>query len=89
MKKFVVCGDSRQYFAYLKANGFSPQNHVYVHSIEQLRGHSEVHGVFCGTYRERDDIQDIVRAIKWINRIPASQWLIPPSPVRPTPRKPK
>ena len=86
MKQYIVCGDSRQYFDYIKRTNKDPRTHVYLHDVQQLRGLSEVHGVFVGTYRERSDIEEIVRAIRWMNRIPSSQYIIPPSPVRPTPK---
>jgi hypothetical protein len=80
MKQYVVCGDSRQYFDYLRRNNKDPRTHVYLHDAQQLLGLSEVHGVFVGSYRERPDIEEIIRAIRWINRIPSGQYIIPPTP---------
>ena len=78
MKHYIVCGDSREYFDYLKRTNTGPRTHVYLHNAEQLRGLSEVHGVFVGSYRERPDIEEIIRAIRLINHIPSSQYIIPP-----------
>jgi 2-iminoacetate synthase ThiH len=86
MKKFVICGNSNEYFDYLLRSKKSPQEYIYLHDITQLHGYSEVHGVFCGTYREREDINEVVHAIKRINRLPSFSQLIPPSEYRPRPR---
>ena len=48
MKHYIVCGDSREYFDYLKRTNTGPRTHVYLHDVTQIRGLSEVHGVFVG-----------------------------------------
>ena len=80
MKKFIVCGNSNEYHNYIRMNNKSPQEYVYLHDTQQFRGLSEVHGVFVGTYRQRPDIEEIVHAIRWMNRIPSFQYVIPPDP---------
>lgn len=55
----------------------SMSDYVYVSGVDTLRGHSQVHGVFVGSFRERADIKDIVREIRRINGIHPSQQLIP------------
>lgn len=69
MKQYVICGDSREYFDYLRRSNNGPRTHVYLHEVEQIRGLSEVHGVFVGSWRERPDINDIVWAIRVINNV--------------------
>jgi hypothetical protein len=67
MKQYVICGDSREYFDYLKRTNTGTHTHVYLHDAEQIRGLSEVHGVFVGSWRERPEINDIIWAIRVIN----------------------
>jgi hypothetical protein len=67
MKRYIICGDSREYFDYLKRINKSTNTHVYLHDVLQIRGLREVHGVFVGSWRERPDINDIVWAIRVIN----------------------
>ena len=67
MKRYIICGDSREYFDYLKRINISTNTHVYLHDVAQIRGLSQVHGVFVGSWRERPDINDIVWAIRVIN----------------------
>ena len=67
MKRYIICGDSREYFDYLKRINKSTNTHVYLHDVAQIRGLSAVHGVFVGSWRERPDINDIVWAIRVIN----------------------
>jgi hypothetical protein len=78
MKQFVICGNSKEYHDYIRMNNKSPREYVYLHDTGQFYGMSEVHGVFVGTYRERPDIEAVVRTIRLINRIPGSQYIIPP-----------
>ena len=78
MKKFVVCGNSNEYHNYIRMNNKSPREYVYLHDASQMRGMSEVHGVFIGTYRERPDIEEVVHMIRMINRIPSFEYIIPP-----------
>ena len=69
MKQYIICGDSREYFDYLKRTNKGPRTHVYLHDVTQIRGLSQVHGVFVGSWRERPDINDIVWAIRVINNV--------------------
>ena len=55
----------------------SLSNFVIFDSLEQFRGWNKVHGFFCGTYRDRPDIRDIVREIKRINGLHPSETVIP------------
>lgn len=50
---------------------------IIVDRVDQLSGLSEVHGFFYGSFREREDIRDIVRRIRIINKIPEGQMIIP------------
>lgn len=75
-KIFIVSGTYEQYKEwvrnnidrfYNKNNSISLSNFVYVHSIDTLRGHREVHGYYIGTYKNRPDIKQIQEAIFIIN----------------------
>lgn len=86
-KIYVVAGNKEQYENYIRkkaaeliASGTSVtlSHFVYVYDAQMLRGLYEVHGFFVGTYRERNDINDIVEQIRLVNRIPAGEYVIPP-----------
>lgn len=91
-KVFVIAGNAAEATDYAKRkltelfhyceregqpfNG-SMSDYVVVHDTNSLRGYSEVHGVFVGSFRERRDIREIVREIRAINNIPSNVQLIP------------
>ena len=70
MKVFVVAGNHNEAYTYINrkleeriANGETVSNigdYVYVDSIVRLRGVSNPHGVFIGTWKDRPDILEIV-----------------------------
>lgn len=68
-KVYVVAGNVAQFNHYRnkKLLEGSSKQYYYVHSPESLRGLSRVHGVFIGTWKERNDIELIhleIRNIK-------------------------
>lgn len=85
-KIFVVAGHVSEYTYWVKNNidkyyaknsSMSLSNFVYVSGPETFRGFREVHGVFVGSFRNRQDIRDIVREIRIINGIHPGQMIIP------------
>lgn len=85
---FVIAGNRQQYDVWIRQHikreyqqnphcTLSLSNYVYVGGPETFRGYKEVHGYFVGSYRERNDIRDIVREIRRINGIHPSQMIIP------------
>lgn len=83
-KIFVVAGSYEQHQTWVRKHiakeyqenphcTLSLSNYVYVSGPEMFRGHNEVHGYFVGSYRERNDIKDIVQEIRRINRIHPTQ----------------
>lgn len=87
-KIFVVAGNHEQYNSWLKKHidelynkhpnlSVSLSNFVYVHGPEVFRGFNRVHGYFTGTYKDRNDIRDIVREIRRINNIDPSRQILP------------
>ena len=87
-KIYVVAGTRAEYETYIrkKAHELHQQNQttislshfVYVSDPYVLRGLREVHGYFVGSYRQRDDLKEIVDTIRIINKIAASDYVIPP-----------
>ena len=73
---WVVCGTYAEYEQYLRMKSKKPPNHYslrnsryqYLSSIDNLRGLTEVHGVFYGSWRERMDIEHIIALINIINK---------------------
>ena len=55
----------------------SLSNFIIFDRIEQFHGWNEVHGFFTGTYRNRKDLREIIRHIKLINKLHASETVVP------------
>lgn len=72
----VVAGNYDQFLKY-KRNYKKEAQLVNVSSVAVLEGLTEVHGVFYGTFRNRDDIREIVRKIRVINGLGPGVQLIP------------
>lgn len=71
-KWFVISGNHYQYLDFIRekiAEGWpnntslSMSNFVYVDSVDKLRGIANPRGYFIGTWREREDIDDIVKVL--------------------------
>lgn len=70
MKVYVVAGNHNEAYEYINrkiaeriSNGETVNkigDYVYLDKVNRLRGVSNPHGVFIGTWRERPDILDIV-----------------------------
>lgn len=73
-KSYVVAGNmdefrqfvNRKKVEYDKSTLMMPR-YIFVHSTATIRGLSEVHGWFTGTYEQRSDIEEIKATIKVIN----------------------
>lgn len=85
-KYFIIAGNLEQAKTFrakkiqqwvAEQKSVSLSNFILFTNLEQFRGHHQVHGFFCGTFRERADIRDIVREIKRINHIHPSEELVP------------
>lgn len=73
---FIVSGTYEQYKQWVRKNidrfyakntSISLFNFVYVSGPEIFRGHSEVHGYYVGSYKNRPDIEQIREMIKLMN----------------------
>ena len=53
----------------------SLSNFIIFERIEQFNGQQSVHGFFTGTYRKRRDLKEIIRHIKLINKLHASETI--------------
>jgi hypothetical protein len=75
-KIFVVAGNQIEAENFIKKkvvelNGgltihetpFKPRDFQYVYGPEAMRGHSDPQGYCCGTWREREDIKEIIAVI--------------------------
>lgn len=85
-KYFIIAGNLEQAQTFrakkiqqwvAEQKSVSLSNFILFTSIDQFRGHSKVHGFFCGTFRERADIRDVIRQIRIINNIDPSQMIVP------------
>jgi hypothetical protein len=71
---FVVAGTRVQYDIFIRKKceelfwenntSILLSNFIYVDSIDKLRGYSDPHGYFIGTWCERKDIEEILFIIK-------------------------
>lgn len=68
-KWFVICGNNVQYLQFVKEKitegwpgntSLSMSNFIYVDHPDKLRGWTNPHGWFYGTWRNRKDIRDIL-----------------------------
>jgi hypothetical protein len=58
--KWVVAGDSQEYMDWINANGHDRMEWRYVSSPDVLRGTTDPHGIFIGTFYMRTDIRIIL-----------------------------
>ena len=99
MKQFVISGTRAEFDNYrdrkyqekvLAGEKVKLHDWMYVHNEIVLRGFVNPHGVFIGTYRQRPDILDIVRALMMqsseTNPVVEKLWN-ELRPKRPTPKK--
>ena len=69
MKNFVIAGNYQQYTDFVRKQvslttaSYKPTDFVCVTGPESLRGYSNPHGWFVGTWRQRPDIKDIMESI--------------------------
>jgi hypothetical protein len=60
MKKFIIAGNFDEYVQWRKKQAWADaQNTVCVSSPAVLRGTANPHGVFIGSWQNRDDLEDI------------------------------
>lgn len=80
-KYFVISGNHYQYLDFVKKKvsegwpnntSLSMSNFIYVDDVSKLKGYSSPHGYFVGSWREREDIRDIVQQL-WIAHRDSSQ----------------
>lgn len=79
MKTFVIGGDSHQAKKWIDENikkrwkagetSISLSDYVYVTGPERLKGISDPHGVFVGTWYERSDMLEVIQTIRACTRM--------------------
>lgn len=86
IEKYVVAGNHSQFVNYVNKNSKDGVFYTYVYGPDQLRGLSEISGVFIGTFEDREDIEEIRLQIKLIksrgtiNNLTSTYW----APVAPS-----
>jgi hypothetical protein len=79
----VIAGNHDEYQHYVRKRiaadptKLTTRDFAYVYDHEVLRGRSEVHGVFIGSFRNRKDLEEIVFMIRIINKIPQGVQILP------------
>lgn len=100
-KFFVIAGNKVQADIWIKKDiekriscgetSMTLSHYVYVHDAKQLRGVSNPHGVFIGTWKERWDIREVVETLITQSTLPIPQlreiWGEVKDKVKPTPKK--
>jgi len=61
--KYVIAGDREQYAKFIKRKGFSENEYQYLYDAAMLEGLKNVHGFYVGSWREREDIEEIKQNI--------------------------
>ena len=69
MKKFVIAGTSSQFYDWMRKNGYSHTVWRYVSGLDTIRGYSNPHGIFIGTWYERPDMLEVVHMLRLCTNI--------------------
>jgi len=59
MKNYIIAGTFDEYLQWVSKSNLSLNSTICVSSPAVLRGTQNPHGFFIGTWRERDDLEDI------------------------------
>lgn len=65
--KYIISGNEIEYKDFIKRKGYSSDEYVYVYDAEVLLGKNNVHGYYVGSWKNREDIEEIKDAIRWCN----------------------
>jgi hypothetical protein len=63
--KYVIAGNKREYDEFLMKYILSPNEHKYVYDAISVRGTVNPQGYFVGSWRDRDDISEILETM-WL-----------------------
>ena len=66
--KYVIAGNMEQYKAFIKRKGFSETEYQYLYDADMLNGMRNIHGFYVGSWREREDIEEIKQMIYKCNQ---------------------
>jgi len=79
MKTFVIAGNNHQAKHWIDENikkrykagetSLTLSDYVYVSSPEKLKGISDPHGVFVGTWYERADMLEVIQTLRHCTRV--------------------
>ena len=78
MKTFVIAGTKREADYWIITDlskkypfntSMSMSDYVYVSSPEKLKGISDPHGVFIGTWYERPDMLEVIQTLRLCTRV--------------------
>ena len=57
---FVVCGNQEEFERYVRTKSTDSYDYRYVFARMTLMGHNNPHGCFYGSWRKREDVQEIL-----------------------------
>ena len=63
MRNIIIAGNYQEAKDWRMRNNKKPDEWLYLSNPKTIVGLSEVHGVFIGTWKERDDIEEILDAM--------------------------
>jgi hypothetical protein len=74
LMKYVIAGNKREYDVFIHTYKLKPEDHRYVFDPITVRGTVDPHGYFVGTWRDRDDIAEIVETMWLCIRTPNPEF---------------
>ena len=69
MKKFAIAGNSNQFYDWMRKTNRSHTDWIYVSGPDTLKGISDPHGVFIGTWYERPDMLEVIQTLRHCTRV--------------------
>lgn len=63
--KYVIAGNKKEYDDFIRKYELNINEHKYVYDAITVRGTSNPQGYFVGSWRDRDDISDILETM-WL-----------------------
>jgi hypothetical protein len=72
--KYVIAGSKNEYDTFIREYKLNPNEYKYVYDAISIRGTRDPHGFLIGSWRNRDDISEIVETIWLCMRTPNKEF---------------
>jgi hypothetical protein len=67
-KIFIIAGNHQQFLNYVRDKGNRP-SFIYVSDVSMLKGYHQPHGMFIGTWYQREDLGEIIMQLRLASSI--------------------